>query len=269
MSIGQIAEILTMAILGLCLKKLGWRTTMIFGILGHAARFAVFAFCGTEEFKWLIVVVQVLHGICYAFFFATVYIFVDEYFPKDIRSSAQGLFNLMILGLGALLAGFVCPPLFEKYTELTVKTEINGAATIGSQVEKSNEVQSLKLKRPPRDGTVKLLFKGESTTAISVDADPAMIQTALEALKAVKPGNVKVSGGPLKSDPVKVEFVGELAGKDVGQIGDQVDFRGLFLIPCLSAVAAAIALALFFHPPKINGGPTEETPVEGNVPLEP
>jgi MFS family permease len=65
----------------------------------------------------LIITVQVLHGICYAFFFATVYIFVDEYFPKDIRTSAQGLFNLMILGVGALLAGFVCPPLFDALTK--------------------------------------------------------------------------------------------------------------------------------------------------------
>jgi MFS family permease len=50
-----------------------------------------------------------LHGICYAFFFATVYIFVDEYLPKDARSSAQGLFNVMILGVGALLANAICP----------------------------------------------------------------------------------------------------------------------------------------------------------------
>ena len=170
MSIGQIAEILTMAILGTCLKKLGWRTTMIIGILGHAARFAIFAFCGSPEMKWVIISVNVLHGICYAFFFATVYIFVDEYFPKDVRSSAQGLFNLMILGLGALAAGFVCPPLFDSFTE-------NGIT----------------------------------------------------------------------------------------------NFKGLFLIPCLSAVAAAVLLALFFHPPKINGGPKDEIPIEAerNVPLEP
>jgi len=44
MSIGQIAEILTMFILGATLKKLGWRTTMIVGVLGHALRFAVYAF---------------------------------------------------------------------------------------------------------------------------------------------------------------------------------------------------------------------------------
>jgi len=109
MSIGQIAEILTMLILGAALKALGWRTTMIVGILGHAARFAVFAFFPDQP--WLVIVVNVLHGICYAFFFATVYIFVDEFFPKDARASAQGLFNLMILGLGPLAANLAGPKL--------------------------------------------------------------------------------------------------------------------------------------------------------------
>jgi nucleoside transporter len=112
MSIGQIAEILTMLVLGVTLKTLGWRTTMIIGILGHAARFAVFAFM--PQHKEIIILVNVLHGICYAFFFATVYIFVDEFFPKDARASAQGLFNLMILGLGPLAANAVGPKLISE-----------------------------------------------------------------------------------------------------------------------------------------------------------
>jgi MFS family permease len=111
MSIGQVAEILTMFILGATLKRLGWRATMIFGILGHVLRFLVFAYL--PQYQWLIVTVNLLHGICYAFFFATVYIFVDAYFPKDARASAQGLFNVMILGVGALVAMFVCPPLIQ------------------------------------------------------------------------------------------------------------------------------------------------------------
>jgi nucleoside transporter len=156
MSIGQIAEILTMFILGATLKAFGWRTTMIVGILGHAARFAVYAFF--PQSAGMIIMIQVLHGICYAFFFATVYIFVDAYFPKDIRSSAQGLFNLQILGVGALLANSICPWLIQKvYTA-------NGVT----------------------------------------------------------------------------------------------DFRGLFMVPLITATAAAIALALFFHPPKtpaVTGGP--------------
>ena len=113
MSVGQIAEILTMFVLGATLKRLGWRATMVFGILGHAARFAVYSFF--PDHPGLIVLVQVLHGICYAFFFATVYIFVDEYFPKDVRASAQGLFNVMILGIGVLVANSICPILIQKY----------------------------------------------------------------------------------------------------------------------------------------------------------
>ena len=112
MSVGQVAEILTMFILGATLKRLGWRATLIVGVLGHAVRFAVYAFLpGHHE---LIIAVQILHGICYAFFFATVYIFVDAYFPKDARASAQGLFNVMILGVGALLANSLCPYLGQK-----------------------------------------------------------------------------------------------------------------------------------------------------------
>ena len=147
MSVGQIAEIITMLFLGATLKRLGWRTTMIIGIMGHAARFAVYAFF--PQNKELIILVQVLHGICYAFFFATVYIFVDEFFPKDARASAQGLFNLMILGLGPLLANAVGPKLI-----------------------------------------------GETFNKAGV-----------------------------------------------------VDFKSLFLVPCAAAIAAAIALAIFFRPP--------------------
>jgi MFS family permease len=110
MSLGQIAEMLAMLILGATLKRLGWRWTMVIGILGHAARFTVYAFSPNAL---PIIVVQLLHGICYAFFFATVYIFADEYFPKDVRASAQGLFNIMILGIGDLVANSLCPYLMQ------------------------------------------------------------------------------------------------------------------------------------------------------------
>ena len=52
---------------------------------------------------WLVILSNIVHGFAYAFFFATVYIFVDENFPQDVRTSAQSLFNLLILGLGPLV----------------------------------------------------------------------------------------------------------------------------------------------------------------------
>ncbi len=115
LSIGQVAEILTMFILGAVLIRLGWKATMIMGILGHGARFLVFAFF--PDSVPTILAVQLLHGICYAFFFATVYIFVDAAFPKDVRSSAQGLFNLLILGVGNVAASFLFPALMAQWTD--------------------------------------------------------------------------------------------------------------------------------------------------------
>jgi nucleoside transporter len=122
MSVGQFAEIGTMAVLGVFLKKLGWRWTMTIGILGHAARFAVFALFPDPG---LAVGVNVLHGICYAFFFATVYIFVDEFFPKDVRSSAQGLFNLLILGIGPLVGNYVGPILGDYFKKSDGATDFS------------------------------------------------------------------------------------------------------------------------------------------------
>jgi len=123
MSVGQFAEIGTMAVLGVFLKRLGWRWTMTIGIMGHAVRFAVFALFPDPG---IAVAVNILHGICYAFFFATVYIFVDEFFPKDVRSSAQGLFNLLILGLGPLVGNYVGPLLGAYF----VKVAANGQETV-------------------------------------------------------------------------------------------------------------------------------------------
>ncbi|OFW42635.1 MAG: nucleoside:proton symporter [Acidobacteria bacterium RIFCSPLOWO2_12_FULL_67_14b] len=97
MSVGQIAEIASMAILGATLARFGWRWTLTLGVLAHAARFFVFAI---GDPLWLMVAINVVHGMCYAFFFAAVYIYVDERCPRDARASAQGLFNLVILGVG-------------------------------------------------------------------------------------------------------------------------------------------------------------------------
>ena len=136
MSIGQLAEMFTMVVLGATLKKLGWRWTMVIGILGHSARFGVYAFFPTAA---PVILIQALHGICYAFFFATVYIFVDEYFPKDVRASAQGLFNAVILGVGALAANSICPYLMQRVFTHDGITDFHslflvplGAATVGA-----------------------------------------------------------------------------------------------------------------------------------------
>ncbi|WP_394760652.1 MFS transporter [Phenylobacterium sp.] len=152
LSLGQLAEIVTMFVLGGVLARLGWKTTMIVGILGHAARFAVFAFFADSVPT--IVAVQLLHGVCYAFFFATVYIFVDAVFPKDVRSSAQGLFNLLILGIGNVGASFLFPSLIAHWTDAAGKVDYRSLFMVPTGMAALAVLLLAAFFRPPERGPV-------------------------------------------------------------------------------------------------------------------
>jgi nucleoside transporter len=105
MSIGQLSEIVFLAILGLFLKKLGFRWVLTLGCVAYFLRFVLFAIA-TEETRWIAASSNALHGLCYGFFFAGAYIYVERVAPKDLRHSAQTVFAIVILGVGPVLAGF-------------------------------------------------------------------------------------------------------------------------------------------------------------------
>ena len=114
MTIGQFAEIITMAYLGMFLKRLGFHRLITIGILAYAMRYAIF---GTVFLPvWIIVLSQGLHGFCYAFFFAAAYIYVDKISDHDVRHSAQTVFGIIILGGGPVIGGWLSGFLQLNYT---------------------------------------------------------------------------------------------------------------------------------------------------------
>ena len=105
MSVGQIAEIAVLAVLGFLLKGLGFRAVITVGALAYFLRFAVF---GTVDLPvGVIIASQTLHGLCYACFFAAAYIYVDRLADEDVRHSVQAVFSITILGLGPILGGWL------------------------------------------------------------------------------------------------------------------------------------------------------------------
>jgi nucleoside transporter len=105
MSIGQVSEIAFLALLGFTLKALGFKWVMVIGCAAYAVRFGLFALA-TPELSWLAPTANILHGLCYGFFFATAFMYVDRVTTPDVRHSAQTVFGIIILGAGPVLAGF-------------------------------------------------------------------------------------------------------------------------------------------------------------------
>ena len=255
MSVGQFAEIGTMAVLGAFLKKLGWRWTMTIGILGHAARFAVFALL---PYPQLAVAVNVLHGICYAFFFATVYIFVDEFFPKDVRSSAQGLFNLLILGIGPMVGNFVGPKAGEMFTVTDVTAAVVKSST-GSEVlikgdiknpRTTERIEKLTIKEPDKDAYDRqVALDGDGKFELSLGPPkPGTYSVSVHAQRRYWLAGTRDVTLDLPNLQVTPEATEKPSGDSAARVTD-VDFQRLFMLPSLTALFAAIFLVLAFHPP--------------------
>ena len=104
MTIGQFSEILMMVVLGGMLTRFGFRTVITLGALAYFVRYFIWS---TNLPVPVLVSSQILHGVCYAGFFAGAYIYTDRIAPDDIRHSAQTVFGILILGGGPVLGGIL------------------------------------------------------------------------------------------------------------------------------------------------------------------
>lgn len=115
MAIGQFFEVFMYVILGRLLPKWGFKTMMSIGVAFFVVRFAIFGSVGLPI--WVMVAAQALHGLCYAFFFGACFIYADRVAPRDIRNSAQSVYNFVFYGVGPLMAVALNAFLSTRYAE--------------------------------------------------------------------------------------------------------------------------------------------------------
>jgi nucleoside transporter len=114
MTIGQMAEIVVLALMPVMARKLGRKTLLAIGLAAYTIRFAVFAFVPDPV---AVIPALALHGLVFGCFFFVCFMIVDENTSKDVRASAQGLFNLVIVGLGTIVGNFFSGFVFDLATK--------------------------------------------------------------------------------------------------------------------------------------------------------
>src|ERR1700722_13048566 len=95
------------------------------GMLCWGIPYGLFAYGGPAGLPFVLVILGVaLHGICFDFFFAAGFIYVDNQAPRDIRASGQALFSFLTYGVGMWLGSLFAGRLLGYFT--TKITDVPG-----------------------------------------------------------------------------------------------------------------------------------------------
>lgn len=106
-SLSQISETLCILLIPFCMKKFGIKKVMLIAMFAWVFRFGFFGLGNPGSGVWLFVLSCIVYGVAFDFFNISGSLYVNENTPKEIRSSAQGLFMLMTNGLGASIGTYV------------------------------------------------------------------------------------------------------------------------------------------------------------------
>ena len=113
MTLAQVSDVVFLFLLPLMLKSLGYKKTILIGILAWAARY--FLLVGSVNSVGLqtafIFSAILLHGVCYDFLFIAGQLYADNEANERIRGATQGFMAFILWGIGAfvgtMLAGKV------------------------------------------------------------------------------------------------------------------------------------------------------------------
>ena len=101
-SMSQLSETLCILLIPFFMKRFGIKKVMLIAMFAWVFRFGFFGLGSPDMPGVLLFILScIVYGVAFDFFNISGSLYVNENAPKDIRSSAQGLFMLMTNGLGA------------------------------------------------------------------------------------------------------------------------------------------------------------------------
>lgn len=115
MSISQVSETLFILAIPFFLRKFGIKRVMLISMVAWVLRFGLLAYADPVGGLWMIILSCIVYGMAFDFFNISGSLFVETQTDSKIRSSAQGLFMMMVNGFGAVLGSFTSGYIIETY----------------------------------------------------------------------------------------------------------------------------------------------------------
>jgi nucleoside transporter len=125
MTMGQISELFFMLVMPFFFARLGVKKMLLLGMLAWFVRYLLFAFGNPQGLVFMYYVGILLQGMCFAFFFVTGQVYVNNTAPSAIRASAQGFLALVTYGVGMLIGSEISGRVVHHYQTLAAQGAVN------------------------------------------------------------------------------------------------------------------------------------------------
>ena len=124
MTLAQVSDVIFLILLPLMLKKLGYKKTIMLGILAWVARYFMLSASAASTGTALIFGAILLHGVCYDFLFIAGQLYVDDEANERMRGAAQGLIAIILWGFGSLVGTYLAGAVMQKHLLAEPKGDI-------------------------------------------------------------------------------------------------------------------------------------------------
>jgi NHS family xanthosine MFS transporter len=114
-SLAQISETLFILAIPFFMKRFGIKQVMLLSMVAWVLRFGLFAFGNPGDGLWMILLSCIIYGMAFDFFNISGSLFIEKSVEPSIRASAQGLFTMMVNGVGAVLGSRISGWVIETY----------------------------------------------------------------------------------------------------------------------------------------------------------
>jgi nucleoside transporter len=116
MSLGQVSEIVFMLSLPWFFKIWRLKTILFIGLFVWGARYGLFILGIHFQSEWWFLVALSLHGLAYIFSMLSAQIYLDSRVPAHLRSTGQGFYSLLTLGVGVFIGSYLAGEQVSYYT---------------------------------------------------------------------------------------------------------------------------------------------------------
>lgn len=107
MSISQISETIFILFIPFFLHRLGIKKVMLISMIAWVLRFGLLAYSNPADGLWMIILSCIIYGMAFDFFNVSGSLFIESQSDTKIRASVQGLFMMMVNGVGAILGSLI------------------------------------------------------------------------------------------------------------------------------------------------------------------